>query len=251
MGIRSTLGALGSPKGRKSPERRSLRDSVSFRLFLIAVLFLHGRKARIGGFAGQGTICGSKSVYSRQVVVSEKKYWALEMWINVWNSGGYSQTCPDGGRQLLSGPRWFAGSGNPLKGGLLRNLYFSDWSEREMRLRDRDCSALARVHPDGLEWLQACLRFPVRSAEERYERGDRPFSGSSSLEELGVSRGDMRSTGGRPRALRSLRPGPVFSRGESIRGEWPTRSLEKKRRREEPDHEGSGRAVLAPWRLGT
>ena len=126
MGIRSTLGALGSPKGRKSPERRSLRDSVSFRLFLIAVLFLHGRKDRIGGFAGQGTICGSKSVYSRQVVVSEKKYWALEMWINVWNSGGYSQTYPDSGRQLLSGPKWFAGSGNPLEGGLLRNLYFSE-----------------------------------------------------------------------------------------------------------------------------
>ena len=120
-----------------------------------------------------------------------------------------------------------------------------------MRLRDRDCSALARVHPDGLERLHACLRFPVRSAEERYERGDRPFSGSSSLEELGVSRGDMRSTGGRPRALRSLRPGPVFSRGESIRGEWPTRSLEKKRRREKPGHQGSGRAVLAPWLFGT
>ena len=251
MGIHSTIGVLGSPEGRKSPERRFLQDPASSRLFLSTVLFLHGRKVRIGRFAARAPICGSKSVHSQQVVVSEKKYWALEMWINVWNSGVYSQTCPDGGRQLLSGLRWFAGSGNPLKGGLLRNLYFSDWSEREMRLRDRDCSVLARVHPDGLEWLQACLRFPVRSAEERYKRGDRPFSGSSSLEELGVSRGDMRSTGGRSRALRSLRPGPVFSRGESIRGEWPTRSLEKKRRREKPGHEGSGRTVLAPWLSST
>ena len=128
---------------------------------------------------------------------------------------------------------------------------FLKWSEREMRLRDRDCSVLARVHPDGLERLHAGLRISVRSAEERYERGDRPFSGGSSLEELGVSRGDMRSTGGRPRALRSLRPGPVFSRGERIRGEWPTRSLEKKRIREKPGHQGSGRAVLAPWLFGT
>ena len=120
----------GRSKGRKSPVSSASASRPHCRPSSAAVLFSHGGIHTIGGFAAQGTICGSKSVYSRQVVVSEKKYWALEMWINVWNSGGYSQTYPDSGRQLLCGPRWFAGSGNPLEGGLLRNLYFSEM-ERE------------------------------------------------------------------------------------------------------------------------
>ena len=128
---------------------------------------------------------------------------------------------------------------------------FLKWSEREMRTRNGDSSALLRAHPDGLEPSCIRIRLPERSEREKYKRrGFEPLTASSCLEELGVSRGDGSFAVGRPRTCRSLRPGLVFSRVERSRRERLKRSLEKKRRREGPGHEDPERAVLAPWLLG-
>ena len=131
---------------------------------------------------------------------------------------------------------------------LPRNCVFLKWSEREMRLREGNCSAYARDYPEGLEWLNSRSRFVVSAGEGKYNtRGDGPVTVNSRFEELGVCRGSVGRTVYRPRMLRSLHPGLVFSAEERAFRQWPARSLEKKRRRDEPGYEGLGRVVLAPW----
>ena len=136
--------------------------------------------------------------------------------------------------------------------GLPRNCIFLKWSEREMRLREENCSAYARDSPEGLEWLDSRSLSGVCAVVGKYiQRVDGPVTVSSRFEELGFCRGGVGGTVYRPRMLRSLHPGLVFSGKERSFRQWPARSLEKKRRREEPDYEGSGRAVLAPWQSCT
>ena len=121
-----------------------------------------------------------------------------------------------------------------------------------MRLREGNCSAYVRDYPEGPEWLNSRSRPVVSAGEGKYEqRGDGPATVSSRFEELGFGRGGVGRTVYRPRMLRSLHPGLVFSGEERSFRQWPTRSLEKKGRREEPGYEGSGRAVLAPWQSCT
>ena len=116
----------GRSKGRKSPVSFASASRPHCRPSSAAVLFSHGGIRTIGGFAGQGTICGSKSVHARHVVVLRFFFWALVMWINMWNSGGYSQTHPDGGRELPGDPRGFGGNKLPVQNGQSGDLYFSE-----------------------------------------------------------------------------------------------------------------------------